>query len=96
MKYLIAFTAILSLSVIATKTHDISDKCHVSRISGTFNGWDGDTIVQLTNGQVWQQIEYRYDYHYAYMPNAVIYQSSEGLKMCVDGVARCILVRRLK
>ena len=29
-----------------------------SKIDGTFEGWSGETIVILTNGQVWQQNEY--------------------------------------
>lgn len=29
-----------------------------SRIEGTFQGWRGDTIFKLTNGQIWQQSSY--------------------------------------
>ncbi len=29
---------------------------------GTFNGWDGETIFNLDNGQVWQQSQYDYMY----------------------------------
>ena len=95
MKHFIALGAILSL-IPMSGTHDADDTCYVSRISGTFNGWDGDTIVQLANGHIWQQTEYRYDYHYAYMPEVVVYQSAGGYKMCVDGVSRCIRVTRIK
>lgn len=28
-----------------------------SRIVGTFDGWDGDTVFELENGMVWQQAE---------------------------------------
>ncbi len=27
----------------------------VSRISGDFSGWDGETVFRLENGQVWRQ-----------------------------------------
>ena len=36
--------------VIESETNEIS-----SRISGQFNGWDGDTKFNLENGQIWQQ-----------------------------------------
>ena len=35
--------------VIESETNEIS-----SRISGQFNGWDGDTKFNLENGQIWQ------------------------------------------
>lgn len=28
-----------------------------SRIAGTFNGWDGDTVFELENGMVWRQVD---------------------------------------
>lgn len=31
-----------------------------SRIEGEFEGWDGDTIFELENGQIWQQSSYAY------------------------------------
>src|SRR5688572_22931042 len=36
-----------------------------SKVDGDFEGWEGETIVKLMNGQVWQQTEYYYHYHYA-------------------------------
>ena len=35
-----------------------------SRIDGIFEGWRGDTIVKLKNGQFWQQAIYSYNYDY--------------------------------
>ena len=35
-----------------------------SRIDGQFEGWDGDTLFQLSNGQIWQQTQYAYTYRY--------------------------------
>jgi hypothetical protein len=40
-------------------------------ISGGFNGWDGETIFKLSNGQIWQQAEYDYTYSYEYMPEVL-------------------------
>lgn len=33
-----------------------------NQIDGIFNGWKGDTKYRLTNGQKWQQFEYKYAY----------------------------------
>ncbi len=57
-----------------------------SRIDGDFNGWEGQTVYKLTNGQIWQQTDYHYHYHYAYSPEVLIYQSISGvIKMHVKG-----------
>lgn len=62
------------------------------QIDGSWRGWSGDTLVQLTDGSVWRQDEYHYEYHYAYRPQATI---ANG-KMLVDGMARAVRVRRLR
>lgn len=60
-------------------------------IDGSWSGWSGDTIVQLTDGSVWRQDEYHYEYHYAYRPKVEIV----GGKMSVAGMHRAVRVRRL-
>lgn len=60
-------------------------------VDGSWKGWDGDTIVQLTDGSVWRQDEYHYEYHYAYRPKVTI----EKGKMQVQGMRRAIRVRRI-
>jgi len=67
-----------------------------SYIVGDFEGWDGDTIFKLDNGQIWQQASYAYTYHYAYHPSVLIYRVAGGFRMKVDGIADTILVKRLK
>lgn len=56
-----------------------------SQIDGTFEGWQGDSKYRLTNGQVWQQSAYKYQYKYAYRPVAIVYRTSGGHKMMVAG-----------
>ena len=46
-----------------------------SQIDGEFEGWEGDTMFKLVNGQIWQQSSYAYTYSYAYMPDVMIYPS---------------------
>lgn len=67
-----------------------------SQIDGEFEGWEGETVVKLTNGQIWQQMEYHYHYHYAYMPKVLIYRSGSGYKMKVDGIDRAVGVTQIK
>jgi hypothetical protein len=67
-----------------------------TQIDGDFEGWEGETIVKLMNGQIWQQTEYHYTYHYAFIPKVLIYRSGGGWKMKVDGVDKAVGVEQLK
>ena len=67
-----------------------------SQIDGELNGWEGETIVKLMNGQIWQQTEYHYEYHYAFMPEVLIYPSGGGYKMKVEGTDQAVDVQRLR
>lgn len=60
-------------------------------VDGSWSGWDGDTIVQLTDGSVWRQDEYHYEYHYAYRPEAVVGRG----EMTVKGMRKGVRVRRI-
>ncbi len=75
---------------------DYQDVQVETRISGEFEGWQGDTIVKLMNGQIWQQSEYYYQYHYSYMPKVTIISISGQFKMIIDGIPKAIGVIRLK
>jgi len=66
------------------------------RIDGDFEGWEGETIVKLMNGDIWQQTEYYYYYHYAYSPKVTIVKSGSTYKMKVDGVSKAVGVVKLK
>lgn len=61
-------------------------------VNGTWQGWSGDTVVELTDGSVRKQDEYRYEYRYAYRPAVTI---SHG-KMLVERMSRAVRVRRLR
>ena len=67
-----------------------------TQIDGEFEGWEGETIFKMMNGQIWQQSSYAYLYHYAYSPQVIIYKSSSGYVMKVDGVKETINVVKLK
>ena len=67
-----------------------------SKVDGTFEGWDGETIVKLMNGQMWKQSGYYYKYHYAYMPEVLIFKSGGRYKMLVEGIDKAVYVEKLK
>ncbi len=67
-----------------------------SKVDGEFEGWDGETVVKLMNGQIWKQTQYHYEYHYAYMPDVLIYKSGSIWKMKVEGTNKAVAVERLK
>ena len=66
-----------------------------SRVDEEFNGWTGETIVKLRNGQIWQQSQFYYYYRYAYAPNVIVYPIDGVMKMKVEGVAEAVPVRLL-
>jgi hypothetical protein len=76
----------------AAKTPEVVE----SRIEGDFEGWEGDTIFKLDNGQVWQQTDGRYKYKYKYRPRVVIVKSGRSYLMQVEGVDDRIRVEQLK
>lgn len=67
-----------------------------SRIDGDFNGWEGETIYKLQNGQVWQQSSYHYAYHYSYSPKVTIYKSNGFFYMQVEDMDDPVQVKRLE
>ena len=67
-----------------------------STIVGDIEGWDGDTIFKLDNGQIWQQAAYDYTYFYEYRPDITIYQTTSGWRMKVEDETETVLVKRIK
>ena len=67
-----------------------------SKVDGDFEGWEGETIVKLMNGQIWQQTEYYYHYHYSYMADVIVYRSGTGYKMKIEGIEKAVGVEQLK
>jgi len=60
-------------------------------VSGAWKGWNGKTVVELTDGSKWKQAEYVYEYRYAYRPDVVM----EGDRMMVSGMSRSVRVTRI-
>lgn len=66
-----------------------------SQIDGDFEGFEGETIIKLMNGQVWQQSEYYYHYYYHFMPKVIIYKSGSSYKIKVEGIDKSVGVVKL-
>jgi hypothetical protein len=82
----------VSDSILVSQVTDFIRTC----IDGEFEGWEGDTVFALCNGQVWQQASYAYTYHYAYRPDVLIYWAGYGYLMQVEGVRDTVEVIRLQ
>ncbi len=67
-----------------------------STIDGRFSGWRGETIVQLTNGAIFQQSEYHYEYTYDYRPTVHIFTKPFGYEMLVEGTDEPVEVMLIK
>ena len=65
-------------------------------IDGAFNGWDGETVFKMINGTIWQQAEYSYMNHSAYMPEVQIYEKGDGYYMKVENVNEEVRVTQIK
>ncbi len=46
--------------------------------------------------QQWQQTEFYYHYHYAFMPKVTILKSGTVYKMLVEGVPKAVGVMRIR
>ena len=89
----------LNIELISVKNNNNKGKemtSTESQIDGEFKGFEGETIIKLINGQIWQQSEYYYHYHYSYMPSVMIFKSDYGYKMQVDGIDKLVGVTKLK
>jgi hypothetical protein len=65
-------------------------------IVSDFSGFDGNSEFEFNNGQIWKQAQYKYAYHYAYRPEAVVTDGRDGPVLKVEGMDETVRVRRIK
>ncbi len=87
--------ALFAISLLGLTSTPALAGCESSQIDGTFNGLTGQTIMRLTNGQIWQQATYSYNYMYAYMPDVIVCNTLNGTEMHVAGMHGFFLVTLL-
>jgi hypothetical protein len=67
-----------------------------TRILGDFTGWDGSTVFQLENGQIWQQSSFGSVHLFARSPRVTLVATPGGWRMEVEGVSQTVHVRRIR
>ncbi|MGV2887139.1 DUF3298 domain-containing protein [Paenibacillus taichungensis] len=67
-----------------------------SQIDDDFEGYDDGNLYELSNGQIWKQVEYKYTYSYSYRPDVVIYKDGSRYYMQVEGMTDKVQVERIK
>lgn len=67
-----------------------------SQIVSQFDGWDGDTIFELLNGQVWQQSGPGIAVSVAVQPRALIFSVGGFFKLQVARVSSNVQVERIR
>ena len=75
---------------------ELADVVVDSQIVSNFDGWDGETIFDLANGQVWQQSGPGVAVHVAVRPRAFVYRKAGSFRMQVQGVNTNVPVTRLR
>lgn len=71
-------------------------KSMTARVMNDFSGWDGDTVFELDNGQVWVQAESgRMNYRGSDNPEVTIRRKAFGaFRLSVEGSNKTIRVKR--
>ena len=93
-KYLDAVSRLYNLNKQSSFAY--SNNVIESQIDGEFNGWEGETIVKLIDGSIWQQNDYAFSFSYSYCPKVYIFNSNGRMKMKVDGNNTTVSVELLK
>lgn len=66
------------------------------QLKGSFKGFKNrETVFQFCGGRAWRQAEFKYHYHYAFMPRARVIQEDGRYRLYVDGVEDPVEVRPL-
>lgn len=64
-------------------------------IVSDFSGFRQGAIFEFNNGQVWEQMEAKHSYHYAYRPQAIIVEGIDGFQLQVEGMGEPVRVRKV-
>ncbi len=67
-----------------------------TRMAGDFTGWDGSTLFQFANGQLWRQVSFGTLYLFQRSPKVTLVATGSGWRLQVEGVPQSIYVRRLR
>lgn len=62
---------------------------------GHFDGWKGDTVIELMNGQKWRQSNREYLIYHFYMPNCKIWEHDSKYFLQMEDVDEMIEVNQV-
>lgn len=65
-------------------------------IEGVFQGWSGETIVKLSNGELWQQADKYVEQSMLPSPSAFVLEKGGAFRLKIDGVDKSVKVVRIK
>ena len=66
-----------------------------STIDGEFEGWDGESIIILSNGEVWKQYEYEYEYGYSYNADVLVLSDGYNYLMKIEDLESVVAVTQI-
>jgi hypothetical protein len=67
-----------------------------SRLVGHFQGFETKQMLQLQNGETWQQDAVKSRYAYRYRPKATLWRESTHYYMDIEGMHELIQVHRVE
>ena len=68
----------------------------ISRVTGHFQGFETGQLLELQNGDTWQQDAVKKRYAYGYRPRASVWQEGSHHYMDIAGMYELIHVRRVQ
>jgi len=66
-----------------------------SKLVDESNGFDGETVFELDNGQKWKQVEYYYRYRYKYRPKVQIFRDGGRYLLKIEGIDKLVRVQQI-
>ena len=69
---------------------------HTETIKGACKGYKRGAHFELTNGQIWEQVGYEYDYSYSYRPEVLIDAFGRHGRLKIEGMDNFVEVKRVK
>ena len=95
------FVRILNMPIYESKLvnsifGDIMSIIEKGQTEGEFNGFkDNNTIFKFFGGNAWQQDEYKYNYHYEYMPKAKVFELSGEFYLEIETMNDKVKVKKI-
>jgi hypothetical protein len=67
-----------------------------TRLTGHFQGFETNQVLQLQNGDTWQQDAVKRRYSYRYRPKATLWRDADRYYMDIEGMHELIKVHRVE